>query len=743
MTLASRYASSTTIVKPQTDDTIPLCLLTGSSSSGKWLLTPYASNTWVVRDTGNKPNRTINFDIRLISGRRLPELPHLLETIKRILFGIRQGPLMQVESGAVFEQRANALFILVRWMDMNQIARFSDLTAADLWEYAELTAGGIHEILNTEDILENYLRNLAAHAEFKKSDSQNERRAKSLKALPIRNEKFRISLDRFKLMSDAGLDGINLQTAPSLLQMVDNFELEAGLNIRSSIRKRAAQIVDIDNDNQKPLTTEAIRRLLTPFKLLYQHRHNLDDALTEVPFQGQSLQNIAKRLGSEIGRTKTIPVKQGATFIERSIRWVIDYAPHILDIKEALDEGKPTEKLLAVGPSHLPTSPFPLRLERKNERFSDNSFGTIRPVLPGTGMSLNVALQYLTAACGIVIAAFSARRAAEIVGLKINCIERDDTGKPWLTSFLHKTLQSYGKVPVPEVVVAAITVLTRLSARARNFTGTDFLFQYNIPGKDAVLGIGRDGVPVVQLGNFIREFGYFIDVPPLPDGSRWSFHPHQFRRFFAVLYVWCYELADWGALAYHLRHFDLEMTRRYVTDAELGGILHQANRERTAEILVNVASGNVLLAGTSGLRLNETLRKLHTRLAHSVRIVPERKLQQRVLKLVERTDLSFKALPWGYCASPQSSGTTACCTGGTGPAAPETATLSTCVECNRNVRSIEFKPYLERTLSRHRRLAMSTDTPPMLKRASEDLCDVIVNYLESLSVQSATPEHPR
>lgn len=741
MALARRSASSTAI--PTVDNTIPRCLLTGSGYRPQWLLTPYASNTWVVTDTGDKAHKTLRFDIGLRSGRRLPELPHLLETVKRVLFGTRHGPLMRVESGSVLEERAHSLLTLVRWMDINHIARFSDLTAADQWEYANLSVGGIHEILNTEGILASYLQAVKVHAAFNEEDSLDDRRKKSLLALPFRSySNGAICLDRVMLMCDAGLDGINLQNSGSLLQMLDDFELETGLDVSSTIRRRAAQRVDIDAAEERSLTTEAIRRRLIPFKLLYEHRRNLDDALTAPPFQGQALQDIAKRLGSDIGRTKTIPVKQGATLIERSIRWVLDYAPHILESKEAVDEGRSVEEALAIGLTHVPATPFPLRQEQGDERLLDSALGSIRPVIPGTGMSLQTAVRYLTTACGIVIAAFSARRAAEIVGLKIDCIERDDAGKAWLTSFIHKTLQSHGKVPVPEAVVAAVAVLTRLSARARTITGTNYLFQFNSPGTHVVLGMGRDGVPVFRLSQLTREFGYFVDVPPLSDGSRWSFHPHQFRRFFAVLYVWCYELADWGALAHHLRHFDLEMTRRYVTDAELGGILHQANRERTSEILAGVASGNVHLAGASGLRLDESLRKLYARLAHRVQIVPERKLQQRVLRFVERTNLDLKALPWGYCASPQAQGPTARCTSGAGPAAPETATISTCVECSRNVRSIEFKPYLERTLTRHRRLATSTSAAPMLKRASEALCSDILMYLESLPAQWAAPELP-
>jgi integrase len=729
--VSPRQAFSTATL--EVDDTIPACLLTASRLRPAWLLTPYAANTWIVRDTGHKPDRTLRFDIGLPSGGRLSEAPTLLETVKRVIFGTRHGPLMRVESGYVQAERTHSLLLLVRWMDINRIARFSDLTTADQWEYAHLAVGGLHEILNTEGILANHLQTLSARAGFTEADTREQRRQKALQVLPLRKHgSGGLGLDRSGLLSGAGLEGIGLAGNSPLIQMLDDFELDCGLGIWTYVQRRAAQRIDVDDVERKPLTTESIRRLLMPFALLHEHRRYLDDALNAPPFQGQALKNIAKRLGSEIGRTKTIPVKQGATFIERSVRWVLDYAPRILAVKEAIDEGRQPEQPMTSAPVDAPSTPFPLRTGNRNERLDDITLRGIRPVAPGTGMSLQTALPYLITACGIVIAAFSARRAAEVVGLQTNCIQRDDLRKPWLGSFIHKTLQTHGTVPVPEVVASAVAVLTRLRERARRITGTPYLFQYNVLGTDTVRGMSRSSVPVFPLASFTREFGYFVDVPPLADGTRWTFHPHQFRRFFAVLYVWCYELADWGALAHHLRHFNLEMTRRYVTDAELGGILHQANRERTAQILAAVTLGNAPLAGIGGTRLQEALRSLTARLVHRVQVVPERKIHQRILRFVDRADVHLKALPWGYCASPHASAGEARCTGGCGPATPSEATVSTCLECSRNVRTAEFRPYLERTLARHRALADSPQAPPMLRRASDALCQDIADYLSTL-----------
>jgi integrase len=689
-----------------------------------------------VRDTGNKPHRIIHFDTTLSDGRRLSEFPNLVETIKRIAFGIRHGPLLRVESGTVQAEKVLSLMTLTRWMATNRIFHFSELTSQDQWEYADLARGGVHEILNTEGTLLKHLEALANHAHFSPRDTPDLRRAKALHVLPIRWNGRQPILRREELMESAGLGGIPI--SKSLRQLLDDFELSCEIAPLAGVRGQAIMRVSKDDDDAQPVTTEQVRRLLMPFELLYEHRRYLDDTLRTRPFQGQALKEIARRFGSDIGRTATIPVAQAATVIERAIRWVVDYSPHILAAKEAIDTGKSPVLAPAGAVCSGPANPFPLRPRLRRERGTELRFEITASTTPGAGLTLYLALPLLAAACSIVIAAFSARRAAELVGLKNDCIVRDASGSPWLRSFIHKTMQSDGTVPVPEIVAAAVVVLEKLSANARECSKTDFLFQFNLPGRDYTAGIGSSGVSVFPLGKWVREFGYFADVPPLADGSRWTFRPHQFRRFFAVLYIWCYELADWGALSYHLRHFTQEHTRRYVTDTELGAILHQANKQRTAELLTSVALGNRHLSGPGGERLQHAVRRISNRLAQHLEVVPERKLNRRLTHFIERTGLDLRAFPWGYCASPLAEGVTAHCTSNTGPADLQKATVSICTNCPRYIREPLFRPYLSESLKRHQAIAANPNSDVRLKEASQLFIREVSDWLDSLDSASAS-----
>ena len=715
---------------PLGDDTIPPCLRPLNGSSPTWLLTPYKADSWIVLDTGNKPHKTIQFDVSLPNQHRLSKFPNLVDSIKRIAFGIRCGPLLRVQSGTVQAEKVLSLMTLARWMVLNEIFRFSDLTSKDQWEYAQLACGGVHEILNVEGTLSNYLASLANRIRFSPKDTPPVRRAKALRALPVRWNGSTPLLNRKKLLEDAGLGGIPI--ARCVCEMLDNFEIASELSPEATVRKRQLTRVSMDEDDGLPVTTEHIRRLLMPLELLYEHRRFLDDTLNIRPFQGEALKDIAKRLGSDIGRTATIPVAQAATMIERSIRWVLYYGPRILDAKDAMDDGRSPVLAPPGAINSEPANPFPLKHRLRGEHAAESYFGVTGPAAPGIGLPMNTAISFLATACSIVIAAFSARRAAEIVGLKVGCILRDESGNAWLRSFVHKTLQSDGTVPVPEIVAAAVSTLERLSARARKHSRKPFLFQYNLPGLDNVIGLGSSGVPTFRISQWMREFGYFVDVPSLPDGSRWTFRPHQFRRFFAVLYIWCYELSDFGALSYHLRHATFEHTRRYVSDVELGAIINHADRERTAQVLSSVALGNREFFGLGGERIQHSVRRISARLAQHLQVVPARKINQRITRFIDRTKLELRALPWGYCASPAAHGTRSQCTDDLGPADPTKANVATCAQCDRNIRDRIFTPYLVASLSRHRAIAADPASGSLLRQASEALVNELTEYLRPL-----------
>ena len=707
-----------------TDGSIPPILSLEHGYRPSWLFSDYESNSWVVADTGANPKRRIEFDLALPNDKRLTDYPNLLASIKRVVYGVRIGPLMSVESGHAQQAIASNLIVLVRWMISNEILRFDDLTTQDAREYCELAVHGVSSILNAEAQLNRHIETLICQANFEPTDTPTERRAKAINVVPNYGRRTCPSLNRDEVMKSAGLDGI--RSAEVLTKMLDEFAATCEFYLSPAIRNRMASAPSMDELDEQVVTTEHLRRLLMSLDYLYRHRRYLDDAVPYNLFPGSTPGKEAIKLGKAVGRTGTAPVHQAAFLIERAVRWVIDYAPVLLALKEGSSE-------VPLHPVNAPDNPFPILVGIRSvpHKAQDE---ILHAVSLREGMTLPTALCYLMAACAVVIAAFTARRAAEILGLKSDCIEPDDSGKPWLRAFIHKTIQGSDAVPVPEIVVAAVSVLKQLSANARSLNASPYLFQYDLPGTDTCFGLNSEGLPVFDLRSYLRKFGYFIDVPPLPDGTLWTFRPHQFRRFFAILYIWIYDLGDWGALSHQLRHFNPERTRRYVTDNELGQILSVVNRKHTAEILANAALGKVRVSGVGGARYKEAAKRLHDRMAQQLQVVSERKYIQRIMRLVERTGVTLRALPWGYCASVPLAAERSCACASTGETGPDygAATFSTCKDCSYGFRTPAFLPYLKSSLKLHEDVAQSASSPAILRRASETLSRELREYIQSV-----------
>jgi len=712
---------------------IPSILALESEQKPNWLISNYSDLTWKVTDTGDKPDCTVHFNVHLPDGSKLPQHPHLLETIKRVTYGVRTGPLMAVESGSVQRDVAGNLINLVRWMILQDIQNFSDLTRGDLEAFYREVVFGWNVALKTEERLITLLQRYYKIADFKEDDSLELRNEKASAHFPVRKSgnSDQLLLSRENLLDEIGVGRSALRSKGSerIIRLLDEADETCGMYLDPKAKLRLSEPLP-DNDDEA-VTWIHLARVLDSFNYLNKHKRYLDDALTFHPFAGTSASKKAQAIGAKVSRTRSIPIKQGITMIERSIRWVIDYSPDLLRLSDSVSNiyGSSSKETRSIRSRKLldtfkpevegPGSPWPIRA------VTSSSMPDEWLLLNGEqNITLRQAMIFLQTACAVVIAAFSARRAAEITGLKADCIPESD-GQHWLKIFIHKTLQADDFVPVPEVVKKAVEVLEQISARARVQNNDDRLFQFASEYSN-----WNADTATKTLSRNLEAFGLYLDIPTWK-GERWLFKAHQFRRFFAILYVHVYELGDFGALSYHLRHFNPEMTQRYVKDDELGQILSYAKKEHTTSIIQNAVLGNVQVNGALGQRLVEAGKKLYERMAQRIQVVSEERFMQRIERMVERQNLELHATPWGYCASKKAEGAPCLASEKHDPDAEmnySKACARSCRNCSLNARTAEFLPLWKESLSQHVAIIESPHTPPILKAASQR-CVTDINSL--------------
>jgi integrase len=684
----------------------------------------YDSLRWVVRDDNPlspNPARLIYFDIpvydSLRPGERCrltdPEYAHLLDTIRRIGYGVRTGKHATISTAQAQMQVVHSLITQVSWMILHNIRRFSDLSEEDFEEYAQKSAFGTAHLLMYTARIDDHIKALKDKNCEIPSVSRGARKKRRLDMKTLLEG---IGIDHERALLDSNSSLVLLKLAHG-----------EGFYLLPSQVKRLGELP------KKPGRQSAtrVRHYLVAWDYLWRMRHALDDRLQFNPFREVSLIQTAKELGRPAGRTKTAPVRQTMELIDCCLHWVLNYAPLLLDIRDQYD---------AVFSEFQYYSP---RLRRLEEIISKVVFpnGPGTPVslvpssryFPSKGIDFETAVnKFIPVACLVVICVFTGRRLSEAWSIRADCLTRDGQGW-WLETYIEKTVQVWDKTPCNEAVVAAVEILKRWSAPARAISGEAGLFQFKQFGKSRVIHSDHTS----EFFKFLRRFVEFLPISPMPDGSRWRFTPHQFRRFFAIMFFWRYRFSDLAALSYHLRHLNPAMTLRYVTEAETGAIFREAGKEYTTTVLTEGALGERNISAGFGERFKTAARKLRRHFRRAVKVVTPELARRLVERYVDRSKRRLTPMEWGDCACgtlPHQLNTAKCLEHVKSQTrfGPDFSNSSpaVCATCPHHVTEPLFESFLRKEITSNDQTAADLRNGPLLLEASRQLARTLTRHCE-------------
>ena len=203
-----------------------------------------------------------------------------------------------------------------------------------------------------------------------------------------------------------------------------------------------------------------------------------------------------------------------------------------------------------------------------------------------------------------------------------------------------------------------------------------------------------------------------------------------------MLYFWRYEKGDVAALSHHLRHFDLEMTRRYVTDNQFGEIWTDVEDEWRGDFLRGVVEGARAIGGAAGEHIKEQIEKFRRRYRKNVEVVATERIVAWLLRLARRWDAACTLHVWGtICVCPQRNsakfGKHAKCRGTseTGPVFSQ-ATEETCARCPFAVHTERFKGAAEQALCSRATLADGLSDGALIREFVRSSCKQLKRGLE-------------
>jgi len=634
-----------------------------------WLLNDIHDNVWHINDEGIAPPLRINWEYALFDPvtQRFSFLTDhenagLLEVAQIFCLSLRNSQVANIESSRGQLSSTRALMLLFAWMRLNYVDRIDQLDSIHFKMYMQAAPWGMASLLEIDRRFDDYVRFLKAEGQ-KMPTRLN---AKGADVIDLRKVYLQIGLPP-ETSNYWGKD-FTYKFWHTVDQLYGNKYVDHHQQYLIGVADEPASV---------PQTAKSVETHIRVWQLLHDMSHLLPQKCTVnpsrdfVPGEEMTAKKIAAEalkaanIDNDEGLTETIPDLQGFHLLDRAIRWVLMYSNDLLELRQqtimALKKvgditnhykrTKCIEKLLQkFSPKQFsasdPSAPWPLDAVNFRERESQNL-----SILDATG-------RYLMAACIVVIAAFSARRKMEVLNIKggepteedsaPRAIFIDQDKKPWLWCWIEKTLQKWDRVPIPEVVVKAIEVLEKLTATTRVKNCSRNLFELEM--------LITEGTAKFDFQHSINLFADFVQVPPLNDGSQWVFKPHQFRRFFALMYMYRYKYGEHGkfeALSWHLRHLDMEGTKRYIEEIHESDMLKAHRKHIVVDLMSDVLRKERKAAGPGGeamqVQLNEMIREVikgSEILGGTENPSIARKIAERVM---HKLDIEMVPFLWGYC----------------------------------------------------------------------------------------------
>jgi integrase len=571
-----------------------------------------AENSIEIIDTAGELRKksVVDLNIRLLDGSKLTDRRNK-EFYELVLEYVEIFRLHNPIIGAsVHAQRIRALLAFICWLSQYKIRSLSKVTATHLEKFSNDAAFGAEFSLNIPEKVFTAIQQQLVEG----------------KDLPFRQAN---TLRRTEIYEIAGVSGLPIRNFIYTTRILDWYEYQLKHNFEGmELEKLTIQDV-LDELDLVPsiVTIQDLHRKLMPLEEIWSWQHYFKcKPFPKNPFpEGSS--KASSRLGSATKRTKTIPPKVAFAMMRESANWVLNYGDEIVDLYSSGAEA-------------------PIAIKRLSDKGLALNVRDGKQCHKGV-VTLEGVARYLASACFTVIASLTARRKEEIFDLGYRCIDEDrGDGAYWLTIYIEKTSQRYDLCPVPALVKKAINVLEKLSEKAREQSDSDSLWQY----------ISREG-EVVQLNDqkvrySLQDFyTSFVDVD---SSQEWKFSFHQFRRMFALLYYYRFEGAYIGALSYHLRHFNIEMTKQYITDEKFMKEMKEIGEGWTASFLRRVVSGKAKIGGKSGDKIK---RKLSDWLKHfrgNVDVIERERVVEKLTRYMKRIGAEFTQQVWGtICACPK------------------------------------------------------------------------------------------
>lgn len=423
------------------------------------------------------------------------------------------------------------------------------------------------------------------------------------------------------------------------------------------------------------LSRSTVEGYLAPITYMYNRRATLSESLKFNPFKNENIYSYAKKTAKPDGHTNTLLPREIFFILNEALK-KIKNSSQTLDL---LDEYMKIKKL-----SEEQVTGF----SKPSFKFKKNHGQTVKKLITDVSVLYGAALT-------VTFLLIAERKHEAALREESSVVDLLEQGVDVLKGLEMKTSGSVSgkrtEVAVIQEVKDAFKIIMRITKYRREESGeTKVLLKMPF-----VHSTKRDNNKSYYL--LTRDLYRVLDSFTSAVGMETKLRPHMFRRAYAMLWMWRYEIGELDELSIMLKHNSTAFTTKYTDDEDIWKFMPDVEQRMTFDILNNAFQKKVMISGGA----SNTLERYGRLIQAKSRLLDPLAIAGVIDELIEIEGLKVVSHADGYCFISTETKAQSKCLNENGDLSEELREDSRCVGCPNFGVDDKRRSYWEKRIDLH------------------------------------------
>ena len=266
------------------------------------------------------------------------------------------------------------------------------------------------------------------------------------------------------------------------------------------------------------------------------------------------------------------------------------------------------------------------------------------------------------------------------------------------------------KRAVIQEVKDALNVILELTKYTKEKSGLETIL-LKLPFSHSVNGTGEKSFYLTTNGLYM-VLRYFANSAKF---NRVDLRPHMFRRAYAMLWTWRYEIGDLEELRLMLKHNSLNFTQKYTDDENVWEFMGKNEQDLAFDLLNRAFQRKIVVAG----KMSETLERYSRIIQAKSTLLDAVTIADHIDDIIINTGLRVVAHADGFCFINHTSLENALCrTEGIG-LDPVKRKDTICMNCPNFATDNSRKPYWEKRIKLYQEVVESSKNEQLIEGSKQ------------------------